>query len=301
MGGAVFEQKVLDFTLSRTYVRRSGSLSPGRIGLDWTRGSQPMIPDITSTSSPYEDCRKLFADYPLAARLDVCDVNTVSSMVLMLQDDERPRFFVLSHRRGDRPGYLVYPWPAGSIVEIMADTGAEIPDAVRRALSGGVPIPRDGSLFGWSGGDAIAALVVIDAVYTPASPSPSWTVMPLAGIPEAEWPPFTREPTFGYWFWEHYRAGSVISLSDPVAATPDTVFWVDTKSVLGSDCCVVTRDMSAPRGQTLRRGCYVYYAALQADQAVPPPSALLAGASKIDLAPRFQLWKNGEETSPGEF
>jgi hypothetical protein len=44
----------------------------------------------------------------------------------------------------------------------------------------------------------------------------------------------------------------------------------------------------------------VYYEVLKENQAVPPLSALLADASKIDLAPRFQLWGNAEETPPGE-
>jgi hypothetical protein len=259
-----------------------------------------MVREVTSISSLDKDCRELFADYPLATWAGACGADSLRSMVLMLQDGDYPRFFVLSHRRGGKPRYTVYPWPVGGIAEITADAAAEIPGWVRNVVTRGVPIPRDGSLFGWSGGDAITALVVVDAVYTPASPSPSWAVMPLAGIPDAEWPPFTREPAFGHWFWEHYRAGRVVSLSEPIAATRDTVFWVDTKAILGSDCCAVGRDVSAPPGHTLRRGCYVFYEALQADKGVPPLSALLANADKIDLAPRFQRWGNGKSSSPDE-
>lgn len=38
-------------------------------------------------------------------------------------------------------------------------------------------------------GDAFTALVVIYTEYESARPLPRWTVMPLAGIPEPQWPP----------------------------------------------------------------------------------------------------------------
>ncbi|MGH3068087.1 MAG: hypothetical protein ACRDMI_05820 [Streptosporangiaceae bacterium] len=258
-----------------------------------------MVP-VTTTSSLYEGCRALFSDYPLASWADACGARSVRSMVVMLQGGDHPQFFVLTHRRGDGPDYTMSPWPVGSMTEITADGDGEIPDRVRTAVRHGVPIPRDGSLFGWSDAHVITALVAVETVYTPASPWPTWAVMPRAGFPEAEWPPFTREPIFGHWFWEHYRDGNVVSLSDAIAATPDTVFWVDTTAILGSDCCAVGRDIDVSRGHTLLRGCYAYYRAWQAGQAAPPLSALLADASKIDLAPRFQRWGNGDETSPGE-
>lgn len=213
-------------------------------------------------------------------------------MVLMLRDSDDVRFFVLSQRDGDRPGYTVSRWPLGSTVDIAPDSSTDVPDAVRNVVRQGVPIPRDGSLFGWNGGDAITALIAVYAMYTPASPNPSWAVMPLAEIPAAEWPPFTREPFFGRWFWEHYWAANLISLSGSIAATPDTVFWVNTKPILGSDCCAVKRDIDGPQGHTLRQGRYAYYEALQGDRAVPPLSALLEDVGKTDLAPRFQQWSH---------
>jgi hypothetical protein len=257
-----------------------------------------MVP-VTTTSSLFEDCRALFAGYPLATWADVCGARSARSMVVLLQDEAHPRFFVLTHRRGDGPDYTVSAWPVGSMTEITADGDSAIPDRVRKAVRHGVPIPRDGSLFGWGDTDAITALVAFEAVYSPATPSPTWTVMPRAGIPEAGWPPFTREPMFGRWFWEHYRAGNVVSLSGPVAATPDTVFWVNTTAILGSDCCAVGCDIAVSRDRTLSRGCYAYYEVWQAGQAAPSLSALLEDASKIDLAPRFQRWGNGDEPSPG--
>ncbi len=246
-----------------------------------------MASEMNHASSLYERCHELFATYPLAVQ-PVGRGGTMCSMVLMLQDGAYDGFFVLAHDFGrDKSLFWVWSWPAGSVVNIEADGTADIPAAAVNAVAQGVPIPRDGSLLGWVLEDTIAALVVVYAEYTTENPEPSWAVMPLAGIPEAQWPPFTGDPLFGHWSWERGKAGSTISLGDLVAETPDTVFWVDTKAVLGSDCCAVTRDLTVPDGHTLRRGRYVHYQALQACKPVPPINALLADPGKIDLAPRF--------------
>jgi hypothetical protein len=239
------------------------------------------------TSSLSEACHELFSGYPLAARA-ANHAGTIRSMVLMLQDGDDSQFFVLSHdSREGRHCYSLRPWRATGTVGIEADGGA-VPDVAVNAVTRGVPIPRDGSLFGWRYGDAITALVAVYTKYAPACPEPCWTVMPLVGIPETQWPPFTGEHLFGRWFWEHYRAGNIVSVGDLIAAAPDTVFWADTKAILGSDCCAVARDIKSPDGHTLRRGRYVYYQALRAGKPVPPLGALLADTGKTDLAPRFQ-------------
>jgi hypothetical protein len=244
------------------------------------------------TNSLYEASHELFTGYPLATRT-VNRSGTVRSMVLMLQDGEDRGFFVLSQDRGDaKPSYSLWPWPAGDIVDIEVESSIDVPDVAVNAVTRGVPIPRDGSLFGWTGGDAISALIVVYAEYTPAYPEPGWAVMPLAGTPEAQWPPFTGEPLFGHWSWEQFQAGSIISLEGLIAETPDTVCWVDTKAVLGSDCCAVARDISTRAGHVLRHGCYVYFQALRAGKPVPSLKALLADPGKIDLAPRFQRYQD---------
>jgi hypothetical protein len=241
------------------------------------------------TSSLYEACHELFACYPLAARA-VNRSGTIGSMVLMLRDGDDGEFFVLSRNCDEgRPFYSVFPWRAEGIVDIEADDSAPVPEVVANAVTGGVPIPRHGSLWGWVCEDAVTALVVVYAKYSAALPQPSWSVMPLAGVQEAQWPPFTDERLFGHWFWEHYQTGSIIYLGGLIAETPATVFWADTKAILGSDCCVVARDVKSPEGPSLRRGRYVYYLALQTGKPVPPLEVLLADPGKTDLALRFQL------------
>lgn len=239
-------------------------------------------------SSTYEACAELFADYPLAVRVVDCS-GTVRSMVLMLPEGDDAQFFVLTHEYGEgRPFFSLSSWDTGTnIADIEADSGT-VPDEVMSAVTRGIPIPRHGSLFGWRREDAIIALIAVYAQYTPGCTEPSWAVMPLAGSPEAQWPPFTGEHLFGSWFWKHYRTGGVVTLGDLIAGTPDAVFWADTEAVFGWDCCVVARDIASHEGYTLRRGCYLYYKALQTGTPVPALDELLSGYGKIDLAPRLQ-------------
>ena len=118
--------------------------------------------------------------------------------------------------------------------------------------------------------------------------------MPLAYLPEAQWPPFTGEPFFGQWFWEYYQVRAVVSLGDLIAGVPDTVFWVDTEATLGWDSCAVARDIKSSEAFTLRQGCYAYYRALRRGKPVPSLGTLLASDGKIDLAARFQLRMGGD-------
>jgi len=247
-----------------------------------------VVRDMISTcSSIYEACHGLFTNYPLAVETADHDGKIIHSIVLMLRDGDDVQFFALSHQNSeDRPSYMFLPWPTGDIKDIEADR-VVAPDVILKAVTHGVPIPQDGSLFGWLDNDVVTALVAVYTKYTSASPIPSWAIMPLADIPETQWPPFADERFFGYWFWEHYQAGSITLLNGLIARTPDTVYWVDTRTILGSDCCAVAHDVTGPDGHTLQRGRYVYYRALRADKPVPPLAVLLADTGKIDLAPRL--------------
>jgi hypothetical protein len=243
--------------------------------------------EIRHTSSLYMRCQELFTAYPLAAGA-VADDSVIQSMVLVLGDGDETRYFVLSHNRSaEGSWYSLCPWPTGPAVPIEADAGLPIPGIFECALTCGVPIPKDGSLLGWRCGDVIAALIAVYTGYTPESPEPCWSVMPLAGVPEAQWPPFTGEPLIGEPFWELVRAGEIVSLGDLIARSPDTVFWAAADEIPGSGCCVVARDIASPSGYTLRKGCYVYYTALQAHREIPSLAEFLADSSKVDLTARF--------------
>lgn len=243
------------------------------------------------TRSPYEACQTLFIDYPLATRIVSRD-GTVRSMVLMLQHEDYAGFFVLSgDYRNGKQAYSVWSWPAGDIMAIEIGNAASVPDPAVTAVTCGVPIPQDGSLFGWTYGDVISALIVIYAEYSAEHTEPGWAVMPLASASEELWPPFTGEPLFGHWPWTEYKSGKIVSLDRVIADTPEAVFWVDTKDTLGSDCCAVARDIKPHQGAVLRGGRYVYFEALRAGEHVPSLTELLTSPNALDLTPRFRLYR----------
>jgi hypothetical protein len=237
------------------------------------------------TSFLYEMCDELFASYPVAI---ANQSDTVSFMVLMVEDGDDSDFFLLKRDSAvSRPVYTLLPWLGGAAVEIDADTGPGVPDDLSSAIKSGVPLPSDGSLFGWRYADVITTLVAIYSDYAPGSPEPCWSLMPLAEIPEARWPPFAGEHLFGPWFWDHYRAGNLVSLGELIAATPGTVFWADTEAILGSECCVVARDVKSGQGYTLPRGRYVHHSVLRMATQLPSLDVLLSGTGNTDLSPRF--------------
>jgi hypothetical protein len=243
---------------------------------------------MVPASRAYLACRYLFNEYPLAVSA-VDHIPAMHTVVLMLRDGEHVRFFVLMRIRGrSRTDYTLSPWRATGAVEIAAD-GGEVPEVVANVVEQGIPIPRDGSLFGWAYQEAVTALIVIHASYRPDVPVPVWSVMPLVGMPELQCPPFSGEGFFGRWFWKDHQAGNIVQLDGLIAANPGIVFWLDTCQTLGSDCCVVASDIKTPEGRILRRGKYLGAAALRAGVAVPSLANLLAEARKTDLASRFQV------------
>lgn len=236
----------------------------------------------------YERCEELFIDYPLAIR-PLNQRKTVRSIVLILADAPDVRYFVLLQERTEDPSiYSLCPWHECDRVDIEENNDDSLTKLEVNAITRAVPVPRHGSLFGWRSGDTISALIAFHADYTPDCPEPSWKVMPLVGISQDCWPPFTHEPLLGHWFWSHYQAGRIVSLGGLIAGKPNTVFWTDRAEVLGRDCCVVSHDIPSREGFTLSAGRYVSHESLHMGEQVPPVGILLADVSKIDLAPRFR-------------
>ena len=232
----------------------------------------------------YKTCQYLYAKYPLASE-PVNPTRIVYFMVLMLADGESERFFALSHNRAAAtPSYQLRSWSGEDQLEIRPDADVAAPDIFSDAVRHGVPFPADGSLFGWRHGDEITALIAFYAEYATGAPEPCWSVMPLADTPERQWPSFS---SFGGWFWKRLESGSIVNLGDLIATTPSTVFWSDTEPIIGSGCCLVTRDIKSGVGYTLRRGRYVHHSVLSSGEQVPPLDVLLTETRTTDLAPRF--------------
>jgi hypothetical protein len=237
----------------------------------------------------YDRCGALFRDYPLAVR-DVSWIRSVQSVVLCVPDDDDGSFAVLVRDTSEgEPRYSLVPWQTGGPVVTISAASDSVPHLAAAVLARGTPVPRHGSLFGWLTGSAVTALIAVYADHAPEYPEPSWAVMPLAGTPHDRWPPFTSERLFGPWFWEHYRARRIVSLAGPIAGRPGTVFWVQTETALGWDCCVVSEDITDDDAYVvLPRGCYLYYEGLRPDDRMPAITTLLATSAKTDLAPRMR-------------
>jgi hypothetical protein len=235
----------------------------------------------------YDTCRDMFVDYS-AAVSSVDDVCGTRSMVLMLRDGSHTSFFTLMCDLVEsKPVYYIRPWRGRGTVGVKANDGTIVPDAIANAVIHGIPIPRDGSLFGWKNGTEITTLMVVYATYMPTHPEPSWSVMPRTDIGQALWPPFTGEPLFGDWFWRYLGDGRIISLDELIWNSPGAVFWVDMEFDFSRGCCAVAHKIMTRDGYTFGSGCYVYYQELKVGTPVPTLGELLADPRRIDLAPRF--------------
>lgn len=231
----------------------------------------------------YAKCQEFFTHYPLATRgADRTDARR--SMVLLLQEAGTSKYFILLQEdQTGRHRYTLRRWHEKGALEINANDDSEIPELFVSALTNGVPVPRDGMLFGWRRLETISALLAVYARYSPARTEPSWSLMPLAGTTEAHWPPFSGQRFLGKWFWAYQRAGDIVPLTDLIRQNKDTVFWVDTDAILGSGCLVVAHDLTSTQGFRLKSGRYVHHTALRAGRPIPSLNVLLKG-TKSDLA-----------------
>jgi len=231
----------------------------------------------------HEKCGNLFRAYPLAWDEPACGVR---SMVLM--QEGAPEFFILAEFSGKgTPRFRLLPWREEGAVSIEPGAAVPVPPRMARVVTSGIPLPRDGSLFGWVSDGRVCGLLKFRVRYSREQPVPRYSPMPLAALPESRWPAWVRCGLFGTWFWEGVRAGSITDLAPLIAATPRTVFWARTRTALGSDCAAVARDV-AGKGIILPAGVYAYFGPQQDGAEIPSLETLLAGPGLTDLAPRFR-------------
>lgn len=229
----------------------------------------------------YAACTDLFNRYPLAVS-DVTEDGSVRSMDLAVVEGDDAAFYFLSLRDNEH-GTDCSLWPWAADTEAIADMkpgdagNPAAADIVARAL----PIPRDGSLFAWVDAGTVTAVVAFHSDCSPKHPDPTYQVMPLAGSPETEWPPFTGEPVLGPWVWECVASGQLAPLNLVIAGTDGAVFW-------SGGCLAIASDVAGP-GFVLTPDVYVYYQQLRAG-VVSSLETLLADPGVVDLAPRFQRY-----------
>jgi hypothetical protein len=247
------------------------------------------VSEMTYARRLYQKCGELFDRYPLAIRPVKRDDGTDRAMVLLRQSGADVTFYVLL--RGHGAGgiwYAIRPWRTDRMIKIGNDGAADIPIEILDAVTGGVPIPRDGSLFGWRLRSSVTAIIPIYAQYSFACPTPRWSIMPRVGTSLGQWPDFAGDSFFGSWFWNYCETGNIVSLAALIAQSPGVVFWSDTEKIIGSGCCIVTRNIKSPEGYTFRRGRYVHHQLLREGRPIPSLDVLLTDIPKADLAPRFE-------------
>lgn len=227
------------------------------------------------TDSVYAACERLFRDYQPAVRtIDLA--GTLDMMVLMNVSGDDAAFFTLARDREDKLFYTVTQWGGQDRADIEA--GGDVPQPVADAVSRALPLPRDGSLFGWVDGGEVTAVI---AFYCDTDDDyPVFSVMPRADAAPGQWPPV--QALFGPWFWDAHRAGQAVSLAPVIARSPGRFFWVPGTQ---SGMLVVGETLREP--VTVPAGVYAYHQAVR-DGEVPPLADVTADPRRADLAPRFQ-------------
>ena len=246
---------------------------------------------MTTTSkvsgSVYETCINLFDAYPDAIERTG---SKIRAMTLILNTRGEARVYILTHVSGEQPLCSLQMWPGSTRTKIEPGTAAIQPED-NRVLSEGVPLPRDGRLYGYVVDKEVTTLI---AFYTNDDP-PGVSTIPRLGIDNTRWAPFTRDRVAGHSFWDLYHAGRIIDLGPLISAHPRTVFWVDTIKMLGCGVTAVARDIAGRDGIVLPAGVYVYYKVQQDGIAVPSLETLLADPGRTDLAPRFPSQPRGQQ------
>ena len=230
---------------------------------------------MVRTTSLYEACQELFTEYPLAARAaDHSDA--IRSMVLVLREDEDARFFLLSRDCGDGAArYSLCPWPGGDAVDIEADEGVPVPDVVAKAVTprpappSWLHVRMDARGYHHRTGRGLHGVRCGQAA-APLDGDATRVGTPKSGVATLHRQALFRELVLGVLPGRGHRF-----LGGVIAASANTVFWVNTQAILGSDCCIVARDIGGPGRRTLQRGCYAYSEVLRAGKRVPSLAALL--------------------------
>lgn len=242
---------------------------------------------MTTTTTLYDTCEDLFARYPLAVR-NVTEDGTVRSMTLVAPG---ARYSVLVADTGQEvPFFTLGTWGPGPSADIerdgtLSDSGADV-----SAITEGTPLPRDGSMLGWTDRGRVGALILSWTAYSPEMAEPSWSLMLPVGPSAYPHLPIADRRPMGAWVWEGLAGGSVADLSGLIGESPGGAFWADLDpgDGNGSGCIVVPADVTDRAGLVLPAARYAFGLAAEDRARVPSLEALLADPAKVDLAPRFQ-------------
>lgn len=240
-------------------------------------------------SDYFERCESLFGKYPLA----VDDVGP--GTITLMRTGGPPRFYGLG-RCG--PGaYQIWQWNGSSDSDQRIEPGtAEISREFSEALGHGVPLPRDGAMFGYcrNGGDVDALITV----HQNQGPVPEFAVLVRTDSKGTEdsLPSFAGQP-FGEWFWLDMQAGYIFDLAAAVSVTRSTVFWVPRVMLDDTGVIVVRTPVALGRergDRNLPAGIYALWRTVRVEfSGLVLADEVLARPGAVDLGPRFRTGDDG--------
>jgi hypothetical protein len=253
------------------------------------RQGQAVLVHDPSGAAPFAACARLFSRYPLAVTPRSADSQS-RFMVLMNGPAGQAGFFVLTKARDDL--FTIRSWNRDHGVYEEIRPGDPVPDSVGRAITDGMPLPRDGALLGWVTDGRVTAMLAVrserPATWDVTTPVPEIRVMPMAGTSALlHWPPFTASPLSDGRLWDYADLGQIVDIGPLLAANPGHAFWVpypderDTRRGRGS---VVVND-NLPAGEYwLPAGVYVDHWRLREGIQPPPVGQLLMLPGTVDMA-----------------
>lgn len=230
------------------------------------------MPSAAHAPSPLDACTRLFDE------LDAENLGGDIVELVTAAGDDASFWTLIRHLDGTYrmfPRHAARPRRGVLIQRRMTD----IPAPYREALTAGVPLPRDGSLFGWIADGEITAAIAIRSWQH--LDEPTSIVSLRTDAPESQWPPCWS--LFGKWFWDGYHAKRIVNLAPVLARTTGQVFFSSHwhEGVIAVSSPIVM-------GVTVPAGVYAYHQLVRSGIAMPSLKEVIADDDKIDLGPEFR-------------
>jgi hypothetical protein len=236
-------------------------------------------------------CQQLFERYPLAVTPHAADTG-YRSLVLLTRAGGPPSFFILTQASDDL--FVIRSWHRDGGVNQQIRPGEPVPVIVRQAVTGGIPVPRDGALLGWVTGRQVTVVLAVHSrppeTWDDPVPVPEIRVLPMAGTCEPlHWPPFTVGPLDDGRLWDCLDRGQLVDVSPLLADSAGCAFWVpsaDRRSARHEDGCIVVIGNLPAEEYWLPAGVYTDHWMLREGIMPPPAGRLLTQPGVVDLARR---------------
>jgi hypothetical protein len=203
-----------------------GSAMP--IGFPEQAREQAVLVPALPGAAPFAACLQLFRLYPLAVTRHSADGGS-RSMVLVNRAAGPAGFSVLTQVRGDL--FAIRAWNGHSRVSEEIRAEQSVSRLAHQAVTGSMPVPRDGVLLGWVTDSQVTALLSVHfkqpGTWDGPLPIPEIQVMPMSGNSDLlDWPPFTASPLGDERLWEYVERGSIVDMAPLVTQCPGHAFWV---------------------------------------------------------------------------